>query len=289
MNIRQLRIFKVVCEEENITRAADKLFMTQPAVSHVIHDLEKELGTKLFDRISKKIGLNGTGRLFLDKVNQVLVPYDELENSVHTLEKEAAIRIGSSITIANYWLPQVMQIFHATYDKTPVTVNVNSAKEVMRQLNEHEIDLALVEGAILNENCVKIPFASYHLSVVCSAQSELAQKREITIQELREEKLLLREKGSAIRDILDSVLYLHDIAIEPIWTSVNSQALINAVKHNLGITILPDMLVEKEVENGELCLLKIRGIELYNDNHIVYLKDKYLTHPITQLMDMIKQ
>ena len=89
MTIRRLYIFKTVCEEGSVTGAAKKLYMTQPAVSHVIHELEEELGTVLFDRISKKVFLNQTGKLLLKKTVRILELYEDLEKGVYDLEKQA--------------------------------------------------------------------------------------------------------------------------------------------------------------------------------------------------------
>lgn len=98
MTIRRLYIFKTVCEEGSVTGAAKKLYMTQPAVSHVIHELEEELGTVLFDRISKKVFLNQTGKLLLKKTVRILELYEDLEKGVYDLENQAVLRVGASIT-----------------------------------------------------------------------------------------------------------------------------------------------------------------------------------------------
>ncbi|MBS7009905.1 LysR family transcriptional regulator [Anaerostipes sp.] len=287
MTIRRLYVFKTVCDEGSITKAAEKLYMTQPAVSHVIHELEKELGTVLFDRISKKVFLNQTGKLFLKKSVRILELYEDLENGIYDLEKQAVLRVGASITISNFWLPRAMKQFKEKYPDTPVNVQVCKASDVLSMLQNNEIDLALIEGAVSEKMADSIAFSSFRLFVFCSPNHPWADMEEVELARLLEQPLLLREKGSATRDVLDSVLLLHDLKAEPFWTSVNSQVLIQAAKEGLGITVLPERLAEHEVVKGTLKKIGIKDIELKNDNHIVVYKDKYRTEPMKDFIHLL--
>lgn len=289
MTIRHLRIFKIVCEEGNITKAAKKLYMTQPAVSHVISDLEEKIGNTLFDRVSKRIYLNEFGKLFLDKAIHILDLYEDLEGGLSSLKEQTALHIGSSITIANFWLPALLRKFEEQWNKTPVRVEVDSARVITEKLLQNEVDLALIEGVFPRDNLVCIPFSSYKLVVLCSPDYPLASSGEITIEELACQKLLLREKGSAIRDTFDSALTLHNLSADPVWTSVNSQALIQAARNNLGITLMPDILIEKECERKELVQLTIQGLCLENQNYLAYHKDKFLSESMQGFLEILKQ
>jgi DNA-binding transcriptional LysR family regulator len=288
MKIRHLRIFKMVCEEESITKAAEKLYITQPAVSNAISELESHLGVYLFDRISRKIYLNETGRLFLTKVIKMLDLYDNLEQNVKELEENATIKIGSSITIANFILPKAIVDFETIYKNTPTKITIGNAEKIEEMLYNNEIDLGLIEGVIYNEELIKVPFSSYKLAIICSPKHKLALKDPIDINKLIQERLLLREKGSAIRDVFDSALLLHNLTANPEWTSINSQALIYAVKQNLGISILPKILVEEEISKGEIFEIKVNDFELVNVNHIVFHKDKFQTKSFKTLIEIIK-
>jgi len=288
MKIRHLRIFKVVCEEESITKAAEKLFMTQPAVSNAISELEDHLKVCLFDRISRRIYLNETGKLFLKKVITLLELYEDLEKNVKELEENATIRIGSSITIANFILPKSIVEFETMYKNTPTKVIVGNAGKIEEMLEHNEIDLALIEGVIYNEELIKIPFSSYPLVMICSPKHKFAQQGPIDINQVIQERLLLREKGSAIRDVFDSALLLRNVSVNPNWTSTNSQALIQAVKQNLGISVLPKILVAEEIASGQLVEIKVKDFELVNMNHIVFHKDKFQTTSFKALVEIIK-
>lgn len=288
MKIRHLRIFKMVCEEESITKAAERLFMTQPAVSSAIGELESHLGVYLFDRISRRIYLNETGKLFLAKVIKLLELYDGLERNVKELEDNATIKIGSSITIANFILPEAIVQFEKIYKNTPTKVIVGNARRIEDMLYNNEIDIGLIEGIIYNEELVKIPFSSYKLAIICSPRHKLASEESVDINKLVQERLLLREKGSAIRDVFDSALLLDNLKANPEWISINSQALIHAVKQNLGISVLPKILIEEEINNGEIFEIKVNDFELVNINHIVFHKDKFQTKSFKTLIEIIE-
>lgn len=289
MNIRHLNIFKIVCEEMNFTRAAEKLYMTQPAVSHAINDLEEEIGHILFDRISKKIYLTEIGKIFLSKTLRILELYNDLENNFYSSEKDIPIHIGSCITIGNFWLPTIVKKFKEIYTETPLKIEIDSAAVIEKMLLDNKIDIALIEGGIQNENLVKTLFSSYEISVICSVNHPFSKKKSISIEEFLRENLLLREKGSAIRDCLDNTLARKDIFVVPSWTSVNSQALIQGVKNNLGITVLPDILITSELEKNELKKLFIKELKLKNNNYIVYHKDKYISKTMSAFIELIKK
>lgn len=275
MKIRHLRIFKVVCQEESITRASEKLYISQPAVSNAIIELENDLGIQLFDRISKKIYLNEEGKLFLAKINKLLDLYDDLEESAKLLDKKALIKVGSSITIANFILPKAILEFEKLYPNIRVKVMVANARDIEAMILKNEVDLGLIEGAIYDSDLIKKAFSEYKLSVVCSPENKISLEKNLDINRVIKEKLLLREKGSSIRDVLDSTLLTQNLTIEPEWISINTQSLINAVKANLGITILPRVLVEEELERKQLLELKVEGLDLVNTNHFVFHKDKF--------------
>lgn len=289
MNLRTLQIFDQVCKEGNITKAAEKLYMTQPAVSHTIHDLEEELHIQLFDRYGKRIYLNETGKSFWQRVQRVLISYDELTQHLPLLEEEACIRIGSSITIANDHLPRHLHLFKELYPHTPVQVHVESAANILMRLERHEIDIALVEGVVPHEEWEKQFFSSYELLVVCASKNPLSQKAIITWDDVKKHHWLLREKGSAVRDSFDSACRLQQIVIEPDWTSVNSQALLQAVRMDLGLTILPDFIINTCPYQDALHILHIEGAILRNDNHIVYDKNLFMSEPIQALLGFLKQ
>lgn len=287
MNLRQLSVFCTVCEEMSFTKAAQRLYMTQPAVSHVIAELEAETDCVLFDRISRRIDLTGAGRAFYEKAARIVELHRELEKSSGELEFSAPVRIGSSITIANFLLSGMMHRFYEKFPRTPAHIEVDTARHNTEKLLSNKIDIALIEGALTDNRLKAHAFSSFEIVCVCAPNYPAPAM--LTPQRLVREALLLREEGSSVRDVFDNTLMLHSLKAEPVWTSVDSQALIHAAKDGLGISILPKILVEGELASGALECVEVRGLHLKNTNYIVCRKDKFLSAPLLGFFEIARR
>lgn len=282
MNIRLLRIFQTVAKTESISKAAKELFLSQPAVSKAILQLEESLGVKLFDRLSRRIYLNENGRKFLRQTNDLLNQYEKLESTFkQTTEK---LNIGSSITISKYLLPSVINHFNEEFD---IFVKVDNAKSIESSLLKNEVDLGLIEGVINHPELRVKPLRDYECIVFCSQKHPFSQLKEITLDQFLNEKILCREKGSSIRDILDSTLLLKNKKIDPYWESINSEVLIEAVNENLGLCLLPRVLIQSQLEKKEFIELKVEDLIFSNPAQIVYHKDKEFSLSIKKFIDYL--
>lgn len=285
MTLRHLKIFHEAARTGNFTRAAENLYLTQSAVSRAIGELEKEAGTQLFERLSKNIQLTGSGKLLLEEVTPLLSACDNLEKRMTGLEKEAPLHIVSSITIAIYYLPEIIKQFENLWHGVEVHTEVVSAACAMELLKSGKADVALVEGIEVQEPYCGHVFACCRLKAVCAGGYSAAGKH-MDIPGFCKEKLLLREKGSAIRDLLDSALYLKGYEVSPIWTSVNSTALLSAAKAGLGIAVLPDMMADEEIKRGTLEEVKVEGLELTNNMTAIWHRDKYFSAPLKDFAEL---
>lgn len=282
MNLRQLKIYVSVCNHRSFTSAAKALYMTQPAISHVIHDLELEVGTALLERAPKNINLTPAGSILFEKAKHLLSVYEDLEKDISNLNELAPLRIGSCITVAHTFLIQLIESMNETYPDLTIPVTIASASIILEKLEKNEIDLAFIEGAFPQEKFNSIKLDSYKIIPVCSPS--FIPFNNLSIQEFIKQPLLLREKGSAIRDVFDSELFLHNIEIQPLWTSSNSNALMKAAIKGMGIALLPENMILDKVEQGLLKRLDIDEIELKNQNHLIYNKYKQLNKSMNDLI-----
>lgn len=288
MTLRHLKIFKEAAKAGNFTHAAKRLYLTQSAVSHAISELEKEAGTVLFDRMPKSIQLTRAGELLLREAEPLLASSERLEKRLPNLEKEAVIHIASSITIAIYHLPKMIAAYEKKWPRTDIRVEVVSAAAAMDQLKCGNADIALVEGIEPEEPYCGQVFSACPLRAVCAPDYPVAG-RTLCIREFCRERLLLREQGSAIRDVLDSALYLAGQQAHPVWTSVNSPALINAAKAGLGITVLPELLTDEELEKGSLSEVWIEDLRLTNHMAVIWHKEKYISAPLRAFLEQVSR
>lgn len=288
MTLRHLRIFKAIADTGSFTKAADVLYVTQPAVSHTIRELEEEAGTVLFDRLSKRVQLTANGRTLLEETLPILAACDKLEAHIGRLQDTAPIRIVSSITIATFKLPPLLKAFNESWPDIQVEVEVVSATNAIEILKNGKADLAMIEGAAPQGPFNSKIFGSYTLQVVCSPDYPLKAER-LDIETLCTEKLLLREQGSAIRTVLDSALYVEGHTARPLWCSVNSLSLIEAAKAGLGITFMPEELVRRDIAQGLLRTIEVRGLSLKNDMIMTWHQDKYISQPLGRLMELLQR
>ena len=219
MDIRRFRIFQAVAQEKSFTKAAQKLYMTQPAVSKAIHELEEELQLPLFERFPKKTIMTPVGEQFLQQVQQLLQLYDSMKQDAALLQEASILQIGSSITIANELLCPLMKQLQQAYPKLQIRVTVASTSAILEQLQQHAIDIAFLEGVIQQDSLIV-----HHTVDKLNTLAELP--------------LLLREKGSAIRETFDSFMLLHDLCPQAAWTSTNSTVLMKGAQEGFGIAIL---------------------------------------------------
>ena len=193
MDIRRFRIFQAVAQEKSFTKAAQKLYMTQPAVSKAIHELEEELQFPLFERFPKKTIMTPVGEQFLQQVQQLLQLYDSMKQDAASLQEASILQIGSSITIANELLCPLMKQLQQAYPKLQIRVTVASTSAILEQLQQHAIDIAFLEGVIQQDSLIVHPLSFYQLKAVCSPDF-LVHHMVDKLNTLAELPLLLREK-----------------------------------------------------------------------------------------------
>lgn len=286
MTLRHYEILRAVAQTGNFTLAAKQLYITQSAVSHAVREMEERTKTPLFERLSKGVRLTQAGEMLLGQVLPILASCENLEEQMEHLQRKARFPIVTSITIAIHWLPNILRQFQKKWPDIPVDVQVVTASQAWQILDQGKADVAFVEGPILTGEYESRVFDSYEMKVVCAP--DYCQVNEMCLDEFCREKLLMREKGSAIRDRLDSMLYLKEKTIKPVWTSVNSYALIEAAKAGLGMTVLPDILLWEELKKGNLKEVTVEGLKLENEISYVIRGRMKKTEPFSDLIQLVE-
>lgn len=289
MNLRHLTIFKTVCEQGSITGAAKALSMTQPAISHAINELEESVGSPLFDRVSRRVVINENGKFYLSKVIPLLELYQDLENYSGTLHMQAPLRIGSCVTLASYLLPQAVSRFAISNPDIQTRVTVSNSQEITSKLLKNELDIGLIEGVIADDQLEKIPFSSYPMAVICAPGHSLAKRtaQPVPLDSLIKEPLLLREAGCTLRDTFDYALALNNLSAEPLWSSTNSDVILQAVKENIGIGIVPRIFADESIKQGEIVEIEVKDLDISCMNHVVFHKDKFQTEAFQAFINLV--
>ncbi|MEG0812951.1 MAG: LysR family transcriptional regulator [Clostridium sp.] len=288
MTLRHMRIFLEVCEQNSITKAADKLFLAQPAVSFAIKELENYYGVILFDRISRKLYITEHGMQLLDYARSIIHLFDEMELYLKNNANNGKIMVGSSITISTCYMAKFVKQFMLENPEIKVCVSVDSSNTLEEKVLKNELDIALIEGISCQENIISENFFSSQLSFVCNTNHPFAYQNNIDLSQLSKEPLLLREKGSGTRQLVDSVFLTNGIRSEPTWESTSTTALVSAVIENLGISVLPFELVRNLIASQRLAYFTVEGMVFERNFSFIMHKNKILTQQILKFIEICK-
>ena len=204
------------------------------------------------------------------------------------LEENSPVRIASSITIASFLLPPILNRFRQTYPELKVSVKVASASAVLDLLHRGDADIVFWEGLTPKGDFEIVPLGSYKLRAACAPDFPVSEGP-ISLKDLCRYPLLLREEGSAIRDTLDHLLAASDLRAEPVWESVNSLALVKAAEAGLGVTVLPEKLLTDSVAVHRLRIMEVTEAEMENQMLALFYQNQYLSRPLQQLLDTIQE
>lgn len=286
MTLRHLQIFKSVCNHMSITQAADELNMTQPAVSIAIKELEAFYNTKLFDRIGRKIYLTETGEKLRNYTDTIIEQFDVSVSDIRDKSNLVTCRIGVNVTVGEGYLSAIIQTLKDCMPELKLFVTVDNTKAIEDMLSNNEIDFALTDTPTDTHNLVVTKLYSENMQAVCSPN--FTAKSKVSVKELSEMPLLLREKGSGCRNCIDTIFDAAGCFPIPTVQSISNLTLIELVKNNNGVTILPASLVKSEIENGSLWCLALSDGEFVRDYYLSYHSKKFLTPMIKRCILEIK-
>lgn len=278
--LRQLKIFVAVAEYKKMNIAASKLYISQPTVSQTIIDLEKEYDTVLFERHNKELLITSSGMLLLNHAREIIAIHDNLDQSMKNLNAQRPLKIGATLTIGNTLMSKLVTLLNQQYPDIDVSVYVDNTRLLEHRMLHNELDIALVEGIILREEIHTEPVLQDKLEIICSPDHPLAQKSTVTIKDLANQNFIMRERGSGTRAMFENLMLTHHVPFVTKWECSSSSAIIDAVRHNLGLGILSYRCVKEYAQKGEI---KICPIDSLNMNRFFYLCFSQ-NHPFTSQM-----
>jgi DNA-binding transcriptional LysR family regulator len=265
MTLEQLRIFLAVVEHLHFTRAADALYITQPAVSAAIQNLESEYSLRLFHRIGRHIEITEAGKLLqieaqkiLDRVNLTKRALKELND----LER-GELRLGASFTVGNYWLPEKISQFKQLYPNLSIDCTLANAEEIATGTITGVFDLGLLAGEIkqsLQSNLKQKIVGSDRLQIVVGQSHPWFQRTTINVQELTRTNWIIREPGSGTQQIFEQALQKWGILpnkLKVIFILNSSEMIKTLVEKGIGAAVVPELMVQKEIRFSTLKCIKI--------------------------------
>ena len=289
MTVRLMKIFIQVYQTQNITKAAALLHMTQPAVTRAVQEIEQYYGVRLFERINRRLSVTESGKRLYTQALHIVESFDLMEKGMRNWDEFGVLRIGASLTLGNFLLPKLIVEFQQKHPNLRLRTNVSNGAKIQHLLCENQLDLAFIEGGVSDSNLYTEAFTEDRLLLILPPDHPLLKKDHIYLRDLTDNDFLLREPGSAGRMLLDNVFASHGLPLEPTWESVSTHALINAVQAGLGISLLPEKLVQADIDAGTVCTRDLADETFARKNYIVWHKSKYLTDSAKELIALCRK
>lgn len=286
---RRLQVFHAVARQLSFTKAAEQLFMTQPAVTFQIKQLEEHLNTRLFERSHGRIALTPAGELVFSYAEKILTLSEELETRVGELTGAISgpLLLGASTTVAEFYLPQILGEFKAMHPHVQAHMTVANSETIATKVAEHVLDVGLIESpSHLNGVHTEVVCEDV-LVLICSPKHKLAKAKRVSAAEVAAEQFISREPGSGTRDVADQYFQQNKIApdaINVVMELGSPEAIKGVVETGLGVSILSRATVAKELKLGVLVAVPldpplIRGLS------VVTPKEKFRSRLLTTFVE----
>ncbi|EAS41908.1 LysR family transcriptional regulator [Photobacterium profundum] len=277
MNIalKQLKVFVTVAQERTITAAADKLFLSKPAVSMALSELEKQLDHKLFDRNNNRLIINEQGKRLLPLADELLSRSHSIENLFdQTGPVTGNLKIGSSDTVGNQVTPFLLRDFRESSQHYDQSLFISNTAQICHKLSEFELDIALVEGKVQQNDLVTEPWLDDEMVVVCHPSHPLTLINNLRLVDLENSEWVLREPGSGTREFFLNRISPRLEKWHQAFELNTTEAIINCVAANLGITCLSKLAIQHAVNDNRLVILKL-PLDMRRQYWLLFHKEKY--------------
>ncbi len=288
MTIKHLNIFKTVCKENSFSGAGEILNLSQPAVSLAMKELESFYGVKFFERMNRQIYITDAGRKLLYYADRILSDFNESINYLRNNDIYGMLHIGANIAVGELFLGKIIKHFSQNNSDIEIRTLVENTKQIEAALTNNQIDIAFADNISISPNFITKSIFKEKLVIVCSLDYWNNRSKDITLKQLSQEKLLLREPGSGMRSSIDQMFYLENLYFFPTCESASSLSLIELAKLGLGITILSKSLVQESLVSGKLMELNLSDAEFSRNYFVIYHKHKNLSPAIQTFLSEIK-
>ena len=286
--VRQLQIFSVAASHLSFARAAEKLHLTHAAISLQIKQLEDVCGTQLFDRIGKKVFLTEAGDILLDHARQILQSLKDADESLMALKGLKGGRVTIAVTsTAEYFAPGLLAEFRKAQADVRVRLLVDNREEVSRMLISNEVDLAIMGRPPADMEAEATTFAPHPFVIVAGADHPLIGRTALTVEDIAQETMIVREAGSGTRLAMEGFFREHSIEPNIDMEMGSNEAIKQAVVAGLGISFISQHTLGLELSAGRLVVLPVEGMPVMRRWFLVRHKSKRLTPALGAFWDFV--
>jgi DNA-binding transcriptional LysR family regulator len=291
MNLNQLRAFHAVAKTGAFSKAAEELFVTEPAVFIQVRCLERYLGFKLFDKFGKDLRPTEVGRMLFEYAEKIFGLVQDANKAIKELQdlKSGELRIGSAKALAQYLMPVVVSSFQDFYPRIRILLSESSSDELVQGVLNHQFELAMVARVPYPDRINVIPFSKDEIIVVVSPESRLLEKEEVSLKELNDQPVICRDAGSATRFAVWSEFEKQGLKPSAIVEAGNTEFIKDMVKKDKGYSFLASICVRNEIKRRELSTVRLTGNGLILNIDIIHLKGRTLSPAATTFLNFLKE
>ena len=286
--IRQLEIFNAVVEFGQVTKAAQKLFLTQSAVSLALSEMENQLGGPLFDRTGRSLKLNDRGRYLLPVSHEILDKLEDLNSLMNEKEGQFAgsLNLVASSTIGNYVLPYLITAFRSLHPDVHFNMLVYNTQTAEKMIVDRAVDLGFVEGEVNNEQVVVKEWFQDELVLICRPEKDTKSEKECDVKtDLKKYKWVMREAGSGTAQIFKNKLGKHVTDLNVVMELGHTEAIKKAVEAGAGIGCLSKLTVCRAINRGRLQQIHLLGVDTKRQLYVIQHRNKAKTRLINEFLD----
>ena len=270
-----------ICETGNFTRAAEKLSLTQPAVSQHIRALEQELGVRVFDRVKNTLRTTREGEIVVKYARRMQALYNNMQSELASEKLQiASLTVGITHTAESNAIAETLARYVEEHENVTIKVVTASVDKLRRMLKNYEIDLAVIDGKKPDPSFRYLMLDTDSLELIVSPSHRLARRSSVSVDELREEKLILRLPNSSTRKLFTSALELQGLSLREfnVVLEMDSVATIkDLIRRNFGVSVLARSACMSELSKHKIVALPIENLPMMMETNLVYLPD--FEHP----------
>ena len=289
MNLNQLKIFYCAVKAGNLSVAAGELCITQPAVTKSIQRLQEHYELKLIDHIGKKLLLTDAGETLYAIAEKIFEMESHAEESLRDFQqrKRGHIRILSSGSFGDYYLPQVIIPFCKAYPRVKVSMDILPTDLVVENTARLNCDIGFISYPVDHAKLVVREILEDELVIITPRSHPLAGRHMLRAHDLEGQPLIMHEEGSAPRRAIDDFVQRHGITIKIPMELTSNRAIKRAVEHGIGIALISRKVAKEEIEQKRLIALSLADPAMKRKFFLVHHKGKYMSESLQRLMDMV--
>jgi DNA-binding transcriptional LysR family regulator len=289
VDLHRLRTFQALSETLHFRHAAERLGVTQSAVSQQIASLEKDLGATLFERIGRRVYLTPAGEVLVREAVKVLSTVSRAREAVGAVSKADAgrLRVGASTTPGIYLLPEVLGRFRADFPLVDLDFRIANSSRIEALAVANEFDLGVCGFRPTHEELFEVELGEDRI-VPVGAPALIGKARRIAPRDLARWPLVAREPGSATRAAVERSLASLGVELVPAFELPSPEAIVRAAEARLGYAFVSARSAAEGIETGRLVELRVQGLDVRRGLFAVYHRDKQVTPPMRELMDLLR-